>query len=159
MDLITDRVVFEVIIDSNNYWDLEEAYEKKITIEDIYSVKKEMILNSLKTYEIEAYQTDFLPFPIQRNGYEYTCSVKLEILTEYRFGDPFLNCDIIVNRNEKSKIIKTLFEIRANAIDICGYFMSPFENRALIVTAREQWVWEGTALFYTFSGCHLGVGF
>jgi hypothetical protein len=37
--------------------------------------------------------------------------------------------------------------------------MSPFEDRILVITAEKRFVFEGSELFYNFSGYHLETGF
>ena len=73
-------------------------------------------------------------------------------MTEYK---------VSVTAGGKSKIISTFTPLSSvtGHVYVCGYFLSPFENRAMVVIAEEVWVHEGTELFYKFAGCHLGSGF
>jgi hypothetical protein len=41
----------------------------------------------------------------------------------------------------------------------CGYFISPYENGALIVIGKTVEVFEGYDIEFIFTGCHLHYGF
>jgi len=41
----------------------------------------------------------------------------------------------------------------------CGYFINPFEDRALIVVGEYEWAFEGYDVRYVLIGCHLSTGF
>jgi len=58
---------------------------------------------------------------------------------------------------------KTIHEKKLNRpvkdVITCGYFLSPFENRALIVVGEYEWAFEGYDVKYVLIGCHLSIGF
>ena len=157
LDLLSDKTVFELKMDSFDNND--------VTDESLYNLFSVNILNALRGHGINQGRTQFLPFPLKRNNTEYNANI---IDVEYKSNDDGL-FDRIVLRYKVSvmandlgkKIIGTFtpIENRTGYIYICGYFLSPFENRALVVVAEEHWGHEGTELTYRFSGCHLGVGF
>ncbi len=164
MDMITDEIVFQLRISPSN---------KNTAIEDLYYKEQEKILKSINDHNIETYQSDCLPFPIQKGDFEYYCFINEETAFQdtnlYGFGyRPIVKYDIIINRNGKNKTIKTVTNERSST-RIAGYFMSPFENRALVVTIEGYFLPEITSYgnisgykvqySYVFSGCHLGVGF
>lgn len=158
MDMITDEILFRLSIDSVEY-DLYGSSEN-YTMETMYDLKKEAILQSMNDYGIEALQTDFLPFPIRNGNVEYNCFADAEYRQREGFDyNSVIKYDIVVNKNGKNKIIRHNSDLYPYffAVEVCGYFMSPFENRVLIVT-YDHYLTHGYAA-YIFSGCHLGVGF
>jgi hypothetical protein len=156
LDTITDDIVFNLKMDSNDYG-IDESNENIIEI--IYTNEMEKIMNSMKYNNIIEQYSDFLSFPIKIGINEFNCYAKIENEIKPEFWDTILRYEVIANRNGKSKIIKTVLEVSALSIYICGYFKSPFENRILVVIAEEQWGFEGKELSYNFSGCHLEIGF
>jgi hypothetical protein len=68
---------------------------------------------------------------------------------------------IIAENHGRRKTIceKNFTTIYADDVFLCGYFLSPFENRALIVTGVFAHSFEGSDVTYSFAGCHLSVGF
>ena len=121
------------------------------------------ITNAMKTNNIVQGETGFQPFPIKRNNMEYSCSItNVEHSADDHgfFKDNITKYTVVVTANGKSKTINTFGGgALARKVYICGYILSPFENRALIVLAEERFVFEGTELFYIFACCHLGTGF
>ena len=86
-------------------------------------------MSVMKDNNIIAYPSDFLPFPIQNGIDEFNCYAKIENEINPEFWDGILKYDIIVNKKGRNKIIKTVLEVSALSIYICGYFKSPFENK------------------------------
>jgi hypothetical protein len=67
---------------------------------------------------------------------------------------------VIATHQGKKKIIKEKsLTVYADDVFLCGYFLSPFENRALIVIGEFAHSWEGSDVTYHFAGCHLSAGF
>ena len=154
-DLISDLVVIEIKMDSENHDGARD--------EVLYNLFKNNILNALKTSNIIDEKVDFLRFPIARNNITYNGHI---IDIEYKKGEiAFDNVvskyKVSVTANNNRKIINSFNPIRNETgyVYVCGYFLSPFENRALIIVAEESWGFEGTELFFRFGGCHLGTGF
>ena len=130
---------------------------------DSYEEDRVSITNALRANDIVEGNIDFQPFPIRKNDLEYICTLTNITQSADSFGffsDNVSKYSVVVTANEKSKVVNTF---NAGSITrkvyICGYILSPFENRALIVLAEERFVFEGTELFYIFAGCHLGTGF
>ena len=94
---------------------------------------------------------------------EYNCSITNITYSSDAYGffnDNITRYTVVVTANGRSKNINTFdSDAMTRKIYICGYSLSPFEDRALIILAEENFVFEGTELFYVFSGCHLGTGF
>ena len=156
LDLITDKTVFVLEMDSFDHNDIEN--------EALYNVFKTEILSAQKEYDIVQEGTQFLPFPFTRNNTEYNARF---IDIEYKdddlgfFEKVVTGYKVSVTANTKSKIVNTFVPLRiiTSTVYLCGYILSPFENRMMVVIAEESWVHEGTEMFYRFAGCHLGVGF
>ncbi|MCL1813874.1 MAG: hypothetical protein FWG29_10205 [Treponema sp.] len=156
-DLISDETIFELKMDSFNHNDVED--------EILYNLFSSDIANALRINGIISQRIEFLPFPIRINNTVYNSQI---INVEHKKGDEYGFFDSLVSKymvkviaNEKSKIIANFNPVHTltGYAYVCGYFLSPFENRALVVVAEEHWGFEGTELTYRFSGCHLGVGF
>ena len=155
-DMITDKIIFELKMDSFDYGDAD--------FKSLYKLSKNKIINAMKKNKIVEKRTNFSAFPIKKNGKTYKCFRNMTINTENKEEDIMefygkkIKYDIIITLGEKSKIIKTE-DVIVLDVYVCGYFLSPFENRALVVIAEEKFVFEGTELFYNFSGCNLNTGF
>ena len=130
---------------------------------DSYEHDRVSITNALRANNIVEGNTDFQPFPIRRNNLEYVCSITNTAYSEDDFGffnDNVSRYTVEVTANGKSKVVNTFAGGGlTRKVYICGYILSPYENRALVVLAEERFVFEGTELFYVFAGCHLGTGF
>ena len=156
LDLITDKTVFELKMDSFDH--------NEVANETLYTIYKTEILNAQRVYGIVPEGTQFLPFPFTRNNKEFKAHI---IDVEYKddehgfFEKIVSGYKVSVSAKEKSKIVSTFVPLRSvtNNVYVCGYVLSPFENRIMAVIAEEAWVHEGTEMFYRFAGCHLGVGF
>ena len=153
-DLIKDSVVIELKMDSEDH--------DGVSDEALYNLYKNNILNALRANNIIDEKVDFLRFPIARNNMIYNGHI---IDIEYKKG--VFNNNVVsrykvsVTANNNRKIINSFNPIISETgyIYVCGYFLNPFENRALIIIAEKSRGFEGTELFYRFAGCHLGTGF
>ena len=130
---------------------------------DSYEQDRVSITNALRANNIVEGEISFEAFPIRRNNLEYVCSLTniTHSPDDYGFfNDNVSRYTVVVTANGKNKVVNT-FSCNAltRKVYICGYILSPFENRALIVLAEERFVFEGTEVFYVFAGCHLGTGF
>jgi hypothetical protein len=161
-DLIPDSIVFELLMDS---FDHDEIDEYDYTGAALYNIFSDEISNALKAHNIIGQRTEFSPLPIRQNNTEYNIGI---IDTEHKKDDSGLGFDEVVSKytvlataGAKRKVIANLNPVKALTfrVYICCYFLSPFENRTLVIAAEEAFVFEGTELFYRFIGCHLGVGF
>ena len=130
---------------------------------DSYEQDRISITNALRANNIVEGEISFQPFPIRKNNMEYICSITniTHQADDYGFfNDNVTKYSVVVTANGKSKTLNTFAGGGlTRQVYVCGYILSPFENRALVVLAEERFVFEGTELFYVFCGCHLGVGF
>jgi len=156
LNLITDEAVYELDIDSFNFDDVDN--------ETLYKIFRIDILSAMKEHDITSELTPFLSFPFKRNNIEYNAHISdIEYKDDQNgFIDRIVSgYKVSVTANNGGKIIDSSAPGRSitGFVYVCGCFLSPFENRAMVVIAEESWVFEGTELFYKFAGCHLGAGF
>jgi hypothetical protein len=156
-NLITDETDLNLKIDS---FDLGDNYGGGF--ESMYNVYKNEILNAMRKYNIVRRETGFMPFPIINNNIRYNC-----FITNHEYGlqeyiEKYIaRYTVTVAANGKRKNINT-FNTNSGLTEeiyICGYFLSPYENRALIILGERFLAFEGLELSYRFSGCHLSIGF
>jgi len=157
-DTITDMIVVE----------LEQIAEDYISSEDLYNnayltdISNEMKKNNIVTGQ----KYDFLRFPISKNNLVYDCQITDIAFGDHEYGffnNKFVsNYNVLVTANGKRKVIGNYVSSGPGpgTVYICGYFLSPFEERALVIVAEESYTFEGeSSLKYRLNGCHLGVGF
>ena len=158
IDTISDDIVFV----------LEQTKEDFLTGEDLYNNEYMTdITNAIKTYNIISGQGyDFFRFPINRNNMVYDCQITGVVYGNHEYGffnNRFISdYNVAVTANSRSKVIGNYFSSGPGpgALYICGYFLSPFEERALVVIAEESYIFEGeSGLTYRLNGCHLEAGF
>lgn len=154
VDTVTDKVVSEFEDDWSDSSDvsIEESIRKKM---DIYSSQ----MHKYKILEGEGVR--FFNFPIKDGGKTY--EAKLEVVNKAD-EDPFLGSiqqvDVFVTLDGSiSKRIYSKGDTRAYSYWIAGYFLSPFEKRALVIIGEEKRAFEGTHGDFIFSGCSLERGF
>ncbi|MBU0935977.1 MAG: hypothetical protein KKI09_06960 [Spirochaetes bacterium] len=104
---------------------------------------------------------DLLSFPLALNGDDFSAELVLVPETEAdRFMDEVKSYQVLATSRKKGKkILAISSEVTALRIWISGCFLSPFEDRMLVVVSREQYIFEGSEVFYHFAGCNLKVGF
>jgi len=176
MDMVNDKNIFNFSIDTS--FD-EETRDKMAKLHpdgydfsnDIYKSNRDRILNAFKEFNIITQETKFLPFPLKKDGITYDC--RLTDMKYQKQKQAFDNVvqvvskySVLVTANGKSKIVSNFTASgdgwlpEAGNIHICGYVLSPFENRALIIVMRRYNLgfmdWN-TSL--DFIGCHLDRGF
>jgi hypothetical protein len=66
---------------------------------------------------------------------------------------------VATSRKRGRKILSSGSDVMALRMWISGCFLSPFEDRILVVISLEQFVFEGSEVFYRFAGCNLKTGF
>jgi hypothetical protein len=107
-------------------------------------------------------QADFKGLPIRHNNQVVNITVETGRSTD-DWDDVYGNIGryrIIAERDGRRKIIheKTLDRPVMDIVS-CGYFINPFDNRALIVAGEYEWAFEGYDVRYVLFGCHLSTGF
>ena len=158
-DAVDDKNLAEFVVNSIDLFGEDvEVYDQ----EQLYLSLKDKILSALKEHEILESTIDFLPFPIKRNNMEYACSLmNIEYHDQSDFGEQFITkyAVLVETSAGNGRVINTFTPRFSNTrqVYICGYIISPFEERVVVVLAEEGLKWDGFS--YIFSGCHLRVGF
>ncbi|HOA07959.1 MAG TPA: hypothetical protein PLE16_11180 [Spirochaetota bacterium] len=151
-DLSKKKIVWKIEDDSNNFDDYAE--DDKFS-EFSYKIRKQKLLNAFKKNGIVMNKNTFLKLPIQHNNKTYDFNLNIKNEKKPEFHDSISEYSVVVKNGNKTKIIKKETKVKALSVFLCGYFKSPYENKAVIVTAEEQFVFEGTELFYSFTGFDL----
>ena len=151
-DLSKNKIIWKIQDDSNNFDDYDE--DDKFT-EFSYKIRKQKLLNAFKKYGIVMNKNTFLKLPIQHNNKTYDINLNIKNEKKPEFHDSISEYSIITKNGNKTKTIKREKKVKALSVFLCGYFKSPYENKAVIVTAEEQFVFEGTELFYSLTGFDL----
>ena len=158
LNLINDRVIFN--LEMIGYDDMSGLY---IPVEALYNLHRITISNALRTHNIAGERNDFLRFPFRRNNIEYNSQITgiERRSSEFGFGNVVSRYTVLVTADNRRKVIANFNVVNSETFEVylAGYFLSPFENRILVVIAEEHWVWGDGAITYRFSGCNLGVGF
>jgi len=151
---INDIVVWQDSLNSNDYKENEynAAFNNFI----------KSFMSRAGQNRIEFLQADFKGLPIKHNNQV----VNITVETGNKTGDwhevygNIGSYRIIAENNGRRKIIheKTL-ERSVMDIVICGYFINPFDNSALIVAGEYERAFEGYDVKYILIGCHLSAGF
>ncbi|NLA25288.1 MAG: hypothetical protein GX879_10015 [Bacteroidales bacterium] len=161
LDIKTDAIVFEKSIDTEDFdGDDKEGYN--------YAYRNFMCdyIDVCAKNGIEFAQTEFKSIPIKHNT--HTVNVKIE--KEEKIG-VWEESDIEIygnigsykliakNKNGQKTIHQNTFMQAANDVIVCGYFNSPFEDRALIIIGEYVRAFEGWDVEFILIGCHLSNGF
>ena len=168
LDLINDVILWENSIDTYDYDEDYEESKENIEYKEAYNNFIINFRNKCEQTGIEFVQTDFLKLPIRHNNQ----TVNIIVETSEKSADDFDDewglelwgkiggYKIIANNQGKTKIIhENTFEYAIMDVVVCGYFISPFEDRALVVIGECVRTFEGYEILYTFIGCHLSNGF
>lgn len=156
LDLVSDKTIFNLTMDSFDHDDVE--------VKALYNLYRVRISDALKAHNITRAKTEFSKFPIKKNNTGYNCQiVNAEYKKdEYEFFEKVVSkYEVLVTADNKKKIISNSKPISSTTgyVYVCGYFLSPFENIALVVVAERRRGFEGTELVYRFHGCNLETGF
>ena len=170
-DFVDDKQIFELRIGdyfAGNQSPLAHGGDWKTEAEFLYKKYGAEISAALTKYDIVERQAEFLPFPLSKGGAVYEASVRITRRID-KDCNPIQDYDILVAKNNgKSRVITSHSEPAEHshpwggceAVAVCGYFLSPFENRALVVIARASFgPSHCSRVRYDFSGCHLDIGF
>jgi hypothetical protein len=158
-DLVSDEVIWNYPDDSDTWDSYDESVDGSYAD---YSYKHAAadLEAALKGYGIIPSAPDYKSFPIKASGRSYSVSVKVEKERKPSLQDAIASYSVQIARDDKkSKTVTKSSEVKALGVYACGYFASPYEARVAIVTAEERFVFEGTEMFYSISGCNLKVGF
>lgn len=157
-DVVSDKAVFELEMDSS---------DQGVRDEKLYNLFKDNILKALQAHNIIRQKSDFLRFPLAKNDINYNSQIidiKYIKDTSGLYDDDTLvvsKYKISVTADGKRKIINEFVPVHGITFSasVCGYVLSPYENRILVVVEETHRGFEGSDIKYRFSGCHLGTGF
>jgi len=156
-DFIGDKVIWHEMTSIKGI--IDEYFLRKIFLEYSYNLHKDKINEMFKKHDIINIPVPYKPLPIIFNNKTYTCNVSIFDEDEYTGINEYT---VTVEVDGKKKIIK---HKKFNGdelicgVYLCGYFISPFKNRALIVIAEKDFTVEEYELRYFFIGCNLEQGF
>ena len=161
IDLITDNIDFELKIDSFDH----ECYFANYSFEDLFKTYNPTISSALRSNNIISEQrNDFLSFPFRKNDITFNGQIIDLGYVEDEFGmfeEAVTRYSILLTAENRKKVIASFTPVSSvtGFIYVCGYFLSPFEDRIMIITAEEAFGYEGTRLNFRFNGFHLEVDF
>lgn len=165
-NLVNDTIVYKKTFDGDNYKEYSvENQESTINttepfINYIFKNEYNEIAEILFKNEIRQIYTPYNKLPIIYNNEFYKCNIIIkEKNQKNEFWDKIASYKIIIMNKNHKKIITYSDNVSALNIYICGYFLSPFESRVLIVYAIQEQGFEESVLEYKFSGCSLDKGF
>ena len=156
LDLIENKVLFSLIEYSRSATDWLEG-------EELFKLYAGSINDALQTHNIIGQRAYFSPLPtigdnmpgdveiidIERGEDEY-----------WQLGETILRYSVLATTNKGSQILGTftpflwLFEVH-----VCGYFLSPFENRVLVIIAEDLGQYSHGGIMYRYIGFHLEEDF
>jgi len=152
LDLNTDKVLFNLEMNSRyvNNWAEGNA---------LFNVYRASILNALRTHHIIAQRTEFLPFPFRRNNIVYDAQIiDIEIGEDeyWLLGNLILRYSVLATAGDRRKTLGNFTPfLWLNDVYMCGYFLSPFEDRALVVIAEDLGQYMHGGILYRFVDFHL----
>lgn len=162
-DLVNDKILWENALDSEDYG----GYDDNIIYDNAFNNFIMNFIDICGINKIEFLKTEFLKSPIIHNNQTVNITVdkkeKSDDDWEEDMSSIFGNIGsykiIAENQIGKKIIHEKSFRLAAVNVVVCGYFISPFEDRALIVIGEYVRVFEGCDIEYKFIGCHLSNGF
>lgn len=158
-DLVSDEVLWTYPDDSDTWDSYDETVDGSYA-EYSFKHAAAVVGQSMDVYDIVAGPSEYRKLPVVSGGRGYEVAVKAEKEKRESVEDAIASYSVIITRDDKkSKAVMESSDVKALAVYACGYLASPYESRVAIVTAEERFVFEGTEMFYTISGCNLKVGF
>jgi thiol-disulfide isomerase/thioredoxin len=155
-NFIDDDIIWEQSIDSVE-WENSTDLDKNIAYDKFCQEYQNICIRN----NIEFVQIEYNNFPIRHNN--QILNLIIEDIAKkknlQRWGDEISSYKVIVETQGKKKVIQSKNHVRAFYVFPCGYFISPYENRALIVIGEMVPVSEGGDIDFYFIGCHLSYGF
>jgi hypothetical protein len=168
LDLIEDKIVYRNSIDNMDfiyqglhyYWDPEEtaynmAYALFLSDYKEKGEKNGIVFSTVKFNKLPInFSNQSVNITIEKSKVNKTFDDEQSWRNDYT-----LQYKTIAENRGKSKTIKSGEEL-AYDVFLCGYFMSPFEDRALVIIAvvEPDYEWY-PEIKYIFTGCHLTSGF
>ena len=150
LDLNSNDALFQLWLNSFLAGDIE------IMDEALYNANSTAIVDALQTHSIIKQETAFLQFPMTRNETVYDASIIDIEFEEDSLGDySIATYAIVVTANDRRTVIDNIRPFRADSVFIRGYFLSPVENRIVIVITELSGFQHGPRRL-RFVGSYLG---
>jgi hypothetical protein len=114
--------------------------------------KKICVENGIKFVQVE-----FKELPIRHNNRTFNAAIEIieEEENELRLLDKIDRYTVSIETQGKWKTLKEKNDVWAFHVLLCGYFISPYEDRALIVTGERVPAFEDVDIDFYFIGCDL----
>jgi hypothetical protein len=110
---------------------------------------------------IEFVRAEFKELPISHNNRTFNAAIEIieEEENELRLLDRIDRYTVSVSTQGKRKTVKEKNDVWAFHVLLCGYFVSPYEDRVLLVTGERVPAFEDVDIDFDFIGCDLSYGF
>ena len=151
---------FELDIEDPLFHENPEIFQNRTDafLRGLYGIMMDTILEAMEDFGIVEEYGEFLPFPTRRSRILYDCLIgDIALIYEDYWSDPVISgYTVTITANGRS-IASNKFEagFLTLGLHVCGFIVSPFRNMALVVIAEERFTFEGTEIFYVFSGAEL----
>jgi hypothetical protein len=166
-DFVNDKIVFKQTIDTGGFTYQGRRYshyddnnnETKRAYNSAYNLLLQNYIEKCRQNGIEFTAVEYRQLPIVNNNQNILINVE-----QRKFNNDYnsfnIRYNIITSKLDKKKQIASGEKNYAFDIFACGYFLSPFEDRALVVIGVQEQGFEGSIDYsYIFTGCHLLNGF
>jgi hypothetical protein len=154
-DFVDNVVLWEQEIDSIDITGNKET--EAVDYDRFYENFKKICLEN----GIEFVQVEFKKLPIRHNNRTFNVAIEIieEEENELRLLDRIDSYIVSVETQGKKKTVKEKNDVWAFHVLLCGYFISPYEDRVLIVTGERVLAFEDVDIDFYFIGCDLSYGF
>lgn len=145
-DMVEDKIVWS-------------AFHEDWTDENVY-VDTEFI-EKLREYKIHTEKKiAFETLPVMWNGNQVDFALESTREGENEFGMSVKSYKCTATRKGmKTKTVDSGKDMSAEDFYLCGYYMSPFEERVALVIGYTSYTFEGLGVFYKIVGCDLNKNF
>ena len=108
------------------------------------------ITDGFNEFGIKYVNTRFLPFPVENNNLRYICTIAVEYGVNKRIEKHFVKSySITIKKPDGELIVKTYSDLNYYWVELCGYFINPFDNKIVVVTCEK---WNEHDTYYRFIG-------
>jgi hypothetical protein len=152
-DLVSDEILWTESFDSEDAASTEGFFNYCIKT---YAAKIDSVLEK---YDIQLLNSKFLALPVESNGAKIEFAAIQKRTNDEEEFIPEMNYSIKATKNGASKTVVDKKSVQAYEIYLCGYMMSPMEDRAMLIYAERVMAFEGAGLRYHIAGCDLNKGF
>lgn len=159
-DMVEDKNAYHKIIkwyDDDNYGKKTESVQ---TLEDCIKNNVKKFNKELKKNKIILNPVKAEAFPMaDKEGNFINCEIVNDKKYAGEYGLPHMDYEIIATKNNKYKVISKIENKMCDYVMPTAYIKSPYEERAALIVANAEYVYEGSEVFVKFYGCNLNMGF